>query len=319
MQKSYLRQPGPRRSGSSLIPLSSVDGAVDVFPALQGVAEDALHLVFRIEECFGEKRTAVSNHVLLLRCKFRVPAIGAIHHRGEQPPPGAVGQWPESADVVIKSDEEMEAYIKLPYESHQQYINDLADVVLKHPDQMEMKNVKGKTVADILKAGSSYDHYAYLRNGSVTNHKLSVKERAALAWGTSGNEALHNQLKSSELRVHHQHEHVLVTKMKAFCLGKLIAHNSAAYSPTTSQYRQGFVLAVLEGVVMKGFLAPFGHHGISPVTARRRARISVVARSDAKAAGRKAADTARREAWQKCGAPSQEEEPAGFPPRQGPY
>ena len=48
----------------------TVQKADHCFPQLQGVAEDPLHFVLRVEACFGEKRTALSRNLLHLQKKF---------------------------------------------------------------------------------------------------------------------------------------------------------------------------------------------------------------------------------------------------------
>ena len=55
------------------------------FPNLEGIAEDALHLVFRVENCFGGRRNALSREVLCLQLKFQnAPSKPMRVYRGEK-------------------------------------------------------------------------------------------------------------------------------------------------------------------------------------------------------------------------------------------
>ena len=63
-------------------PLLSV--AFEILPNLSAIGEDPAHLVFRIEECFGNKRNRLSRRLLSLQRKFH-PAHPAHHvmYRGD--------------------------------------------------------------------------------------------------------------------------------------------------------------------------------------------------------------------------------------------
>jgi hypothetical protein len=246
----------------------SVSRSNDIFPALQGVAEDAIHFVFRVEECFGEKRTPLSIDLLLLQQKFRVPAAGDVYN-GEPPQAGAEGEWiAEAMQQRIEPDRDLKAYSLEPYSSHQQYIDDVVDLTLKHAADMRRKNRKGNSVRQIMQNGASYKHFAYLLNGSRIQSTLTQQEQKMLAWGTTGNEALHAQLKRSQTSIIQQHRERVPQSMKAFCLGRLLAHNAAAYHPTVAQHPQSYLLCVAQGYMMSSFFEPFGEAQTAPVTSR---------------------------------------------------
>ncbi len=64
----------------------TVNLARSCFANLEGVAEDPLHLVLRVEACFGEKRTQLSSELLRIQKKFHVAAEGRIYNgQGPQP------------------------------------------------------------------------------------------------------------------------------------------------------------------------------------------------------------------------------------------
>ena len=69
---------------------STIAKAATCLPHLLGIAEDPLHLVLRIEGCFGEKRTKLSSLLLRLQKKFTVAFNGSIY-TGEKPAAGDEG------------------------------------------------------------------------------------------------------------------------------------------------------------------------------------------------------------------------------------
>ena len=60
-------------------PKTVLAAADDIYPNLVGVAEDPIHLVFRVEACFGERRTPLSRLCLKIQKKFMIPAPGSIY------------------------------------------------------------------------------------------------------------------------------------------------------------------------------------------------------------------------------------------------
>ena len=60
-------------------PKTILAAAADLYPSLIGVAEDPIHLVFRVEACFGERRTPCSRLCLHIQKKFTIPAPGSIY------------------------------------------------------------------------------------------------------------------------------------------------------------------------------------------------------------------------------------------------
>jgi hypothetical protein len=278
----------------------SVGDATDVFPALQGVAEDAVHLVIRVEACFGEKRTALSREVLLLQRKFSAPMPSQIYNGGP-PPPEEEGIWdfPKRKRLQKPTEEKWDTYCKKPYKRHQEYIDDLIETAHRFPDEMRRKDCKGRTVLEILKAGAAYKHFAYLRNGSHIRSTLSPADSSLLAWGTCGNEALHAQINSTQSTVIQQHAERFPTKLKAFTLGKLLAHNAAAYSPTLAQRSQPELLCVLQGCVMAGFYDSFGAPADQPVTSIPELRAPVHPLNKSKAARTQAVARSQNERWKK--------------------
>ena len=70
----------------------SIGKAGDIFPVLQGVAEDPLHLTLRVEEFFGERRTELSRCILQIQAKFNLPHTNSDIYSGGPARPGEEGQ-----------------------------------------------------------------------------------------------------------------------------------------------------------------------------------------------------------------------------------
>ena len=97
----------------------SVEGATDVLPCLQGVAEDPLHLCLRVEACSGERRTACSAALLRLQMKFRCPVEGDLYHGEFVPEDGDrwEGLQPREWDQL-----QSPRYMDMAYSSHEEYL-----------------------------------------------------------------------------------------------------------------------------------------------------------------------------------------------------
>jgi hypothetical protein len=231
-------------------------------------------------------------------CPSKAPAGGSFYHGGD-PPPGAEGKWHKDASPkhVVSEDRTLDVYSKLPYASHQDYINDLMDLRFRFASDMRRRDCKGRSVAQILEAGASYKHYGYLRNGGLITATLSEKDRLLLAWGTCGNEALHQQINSSQRTVIQQHVERSEVRLQAFSLGKMVAHSSAAYHPTISQKSQKQLLSVVHGHTMADFFKPFGAAVPEPVTCQTALRQPVHANSDLKTEAFKMVRASQQQRW----------------------
>ena len=185
-----------------------------------------------------------------------------------------------------------------PYTSHQQYIDDLQALIKEFPAEMDRKNSKGNSLRDVLKNAGTRKHYCYLRNGSVIYGRLSQKTRDSMAWGTTGNEALHMQLKVALHTVTQQHEASLQTKIAALSLGSMLTHNSAAYYPTLVQRSRSDLLSVIRGSIAKDFF-PRSHNVVPAITTREQARAAPIRLSGEAVERRSQKVLVRQAAWQK--------------------
>ena len=164
---------------------------------------------------------------------------------------------------------------------------------------MHRKNKKGKTVYQVLQAGSSYTHFAYLRNGNHIANALSPADRALLAWGTTANEAVHFQINRAQHTVLQQHMETAPPKFRAFCLGKMLAHHSAAYHPTAAQRSQAKLIHMMVGCIMHTARDSVIPPTYSPVTMRSSLTAAVHKLDKPKAARRQATAAKQAARWLK--------------------
>ncbi len=277
---------------------SRVEGQTNLLPKLRGTAEDPMHFPFRIEECFGEKRVPLSIQIRKIQMKFSVPADGTVYH-GEQPNADQCGVWDDNRRPADLDSRDWESYKLLPYKEHQEYIDDLVDLVRTFDDVMERKNKKGTLVRDLIKNAASYKHFAYLFNGCIIRNSLSAEENDMLGVGTMPNEAIHWQIKNVSREIIQEHEENVPLRMDSFCMGKMIAHNSAAYFPTTAQYKQSHVLSVALGEMKKNFFQPFGDGASPMLLTRSSTRLPAIPRDDQLIAMKKSRMKAQRKRWDK--------------------
>ncbi|CAJ1383870.1 unnamed protein product [Effrenium voratum] len=241
---------------------------------------DALHLVLRLEACFGEKR----------------PMPAPVYH-GEAAPCGEEGRWSARKEALAKPERDLRAYSNTPYNSHQEYVDDLLDITLKFPTDMSRKDCKGRSAKQILMSGAAYRHFAYLRNGNHIASQFSAAETQLSAWGTTGNEALHFQINNARRTVLQQHHEAIPPMLFSFALQKMMAHNSAAYAPTLAQRSQAELLSLLRGHLSACFFSSFGDRAIPPLTNRDEARRPARALDQAKTQRAKAVAASQRRRW----------------------
>lgn len=153
-------------------------------------AEDFLHLVIRCEYCVG-RRVDCTQEILELQLKFlnamvlddEIDPVDRIYH-GEA---GVEIDW-ESVDATLPVDRQVwEQYVKEPFQCHREYVAQLKRITEKYPHHMTQADKKGRPMLEIIKAGSSHQHFHYLQNGSIfyaIAHGVVIK-------GASPNEAEH--------------------------------------------------------------------------------------------------------------------------------
>ena len=98
---------------------TSVEGAAEVLPNLAAVAEDALHLVLRVEACTGD------SCLLKIQTRFRLPYAAPFFrgHAVEDPPDA--GSWSDNLMDKEATETDWDKKAAKPYCSHQEYIDDI--------------------------------------------------------------------------------------------------------------------------------------------------------------------------------------------------
>lgn len=121
--------------------LELVENARKALPNLDAVAEDAVHLVLRMEACAGERRTAVSSCLLKLQTRFRVPQAGEFYHGiGSSLPQGS---WPKASSAPSATGavtDYSDANSTQPFTSHQEYIDAVRRLADEFPGKMRRKD-----------------------------------------------------------------------------------------------------------------------------------------------------------------------------------
>ena len=128
------------------------------------------------------------------------------------------------------------------------YVNELAKISASYLEFMHRKNSSGYTALQILKNGSSREHYEGLQNSSRLLSRLGP-ERARLGTGTTRNEQLHRELKSWMRNIISSHRQRLESRLRVFLLSKLLTQSSACYHPTLTQASQSRILSTISGTL----------------------------------------------------------------------
>ena len=177
-----------------------------LLPSAVGVAEDFLHLVIRCEYCCYGKRIPCTHAILCLQKKFLNPAVihdmsNAVHEVYHGAPQADALRWADVDMALAQTPEAMELYYDLPFESHSEYISQLKRVAHEFPVAMEKTNKDSVSMQQIIEAGSSYKHYAYLQNASVFS---AIAQGSPLS-GTTSCEAEAKSLKNRGEAIYRQH------------------------------------------------------------------------------------------------------------------
>ena len=85
----------------------------------------------------------------------------------------------------------------------------------------------------------------WFMNVQRLRHRLSASHQRMLASGTSPNEAINAQINRWMRNLGTVHSQSVQFQLAVCQLGSLLAHNSAAYTPTLAQVRSGDLLAML--------------------------------------------------------------------------
>jgi len=131
-----------------------------------------------------------------------------------------------------------------PFYTRVEYIECLAALVSMFPEEVS-KVIPGpnKPVYKLLWNAAALDRVEWMFNNIRVRHLIPLSEYQLLSSGTASNEALHAEVNRWFKETQMMHQTTLKLKLYILTLGKLIAHNSAMYMPTTRQFPSSCVLA----------------------------------------------------------------------------
>ena len=235
-----------------------VKAAEKVFDSLLAVGEDPLHLVFRLEHCWGGKRLLPSQRVLELHRKFREPCHSSapFYKHGTLTLDSA--RWPSFPILESRTPTQWLDFCALPFnedDGYESYVFELATISTTYADWMGYKNSKGVTALKILQNAATRVHYEYLQNSSRLVALLG-ENAIRLGVGTTRNEQLHREFNIWMRNIRMSHRTRLLTCIRVFVFLKLITHSSAAYSPTLIQNSQSRLIHSIAGKIQ--------HNGFFP-------------------------------------------------------
>ena len=121
------------------------------------------------------------------------------------------------------------------------------------------KNGKGVTALEILQNAATRLHYEYLQNSSRLVARLG-QNAVRLGVGTTRNEQLHCEFNIWMRNIRMSHRTRLLTCIRVFVFLKLIAHSSAAYSPTLTQNSQSRLVHSIAGKIRHNGFFPSPVH-----------------------------------------------------------
>ena len=282
-----------------------------VFPNISCVAEDPMHLAFRTEDHFGQRRGSnIGKYIRRAQIKFAnkvgAPVADGYFWGGTAGPEFSPLRTDsmtaeEAAEIVGRLNED--SYLSRPYSSHAEYRSMLEAICNHWKTEMGRKNSKGDALHLVLSRAARPSHYRFLSNGSKFMAGLATDVRAAVATGTTGCESTHSELNTWDATVTWQHLERARQSLAFFTFAKPITRNSAAYSPTLCQMKQCDLLRRAAGAYQRGFaripkLRPSNDEGPSslktpalPWSMERKQKMDAVRRRKAR---RTAADRKKR-------------------------
>ena len=130
-----------------------------------------------------------------------------------------------------------------PWQNRADFIEFLAALSSIYGSEMKKKMDSGKTIAELLHQAAAGDRAEWLFNNLRMRHLLTKAEHILLPVGTTSNESLHAEINGWFRQTQNLHPATLKLKLNILTLSKLLAHNSALYSPTARQMLSSHVLA----------------------------------------------------------------------------
>lgn len=229
-----------------------------VFPSLRAVYLDEVHLCIVWNVAFWRKSSPGQRVLRRVQAKFnRVDMDTPVEHWGflytgheevvysaaEEDMRNLImsgGMSPQRAASVLNHLEDDK-----PWYCRLDYIRALAAIAAAFPQEMARKTyVLGRSVGHILWCAAAPEKVSWLFNALIVRRSLPTTWMTLLPSGTASNESLHAELNRWWRNSPEQFPTTLELHLRVGHLGKLLAHNSALYSPTLRQVSHDQVLAL---------------------------------------------------------------------------
>jgi len=229
-----------------------------VCPSLRAVYLDEVHLCIVWNLAFWRKSSPGQKVLRRVQAKFnRVDMDTPVEHWGslytgheevvysaaEEDMRNLImsgGMSPQRAASVLNHLED-----EKPWYCRLDYIRALAAIAAAFPQEMARKTyVLGRSVGHILWCAAAPEKVSWLFNALIVRRSLPKTWMTLLPSGTTSNESLHAELNRWWRNSPEQFPTTLELHLRVGHLGKLLAHNSALYSPTLRQVPHDQVLAL---------------------------------------------------------------------------
>ena len=230
----------------------------EILPNLQALCLDPIHLAMHYESASARHRTAGSATLRRGLAKFSVKS-SSPRQREER----NWGDFHCGEEVVLTAREKTYRQQILdggmskskgqrilgsldggsPWQTRMQFIEFLAAVSAVYRSEVTRKTESDKTVAELLHQAAAADRVEWVFNNLRLRQVFSRADNILLPVGTTSNESLHAELNGWFRQTQGIHPTTLKMKLDILTLSKLLAHNTALYSPTARQMLSGHILA----------------------------------------------------------------------------
>ena len=230
-----------------------------IFPALQILALDTVHLPFVYEYATWRKKTAGSRMLRTIVGKFNkisaefnadswgVPFTGMSERPLDREEDLARERILNSTMPQRRAAHVLNSLNgETPFLSRIEFIEALAALSAMHRDDMRRKVTgSNKFLSRVLWNAAAPSRIDWFLNNQRIRHALPHRQLPLLPVGTTSNESLHSELNAVFRQTQRLHQTTLSLKLKILTDRKQLAHNSALYHATTKQIRSSVVLAAV--------------------------------------------------------------------------
>ena len=227
-----------------------------VFPNLEFMSLDGLHMAYRMESAFGGRTCDPTQFLREVISKCTNWHSDCADHLGEvynsADPPGSDLEETELRNDVTEGTmepAEAEAIVKglrhIPYLlDRKSFLRHIAALRVYWGDCMGRKlGTSTGTIGELLTRMCSPSRLEWLFNFRRFLATVPTHRRSVVATGTTTNEALHRELNNVFDDVHEMYQSTLDLKLKILLMGKGIAHVRASEGAALRQMRSALVLS----------------------------------------------------------------------------